>query len=132
MAATAPPEQALISVERGRAELLEGNHSRAEELAREALAQTEATEPGIAGAAYDLLARTALAQGDIDEARTRAGEAIGQLRGRCAPRYVRNAYLLLSEIEEAAGNLPEALEASRSAAEVGSGNPGHRHDAAWQ
>jgi tetratricopeptide (TPR) repeat protein len=112
----APPEMALITVERGRAAVQRGEIAEADRLAREALSETEATEPGIAGTAYALLARTAFERGDYDDARQHCAEAIEQIPGRSAPHHVKEVYELLSQIEEAAGDMPAALEAARRAA----------------
>jgi tetratricopeptide (TPR) repeat protein len=112
----APPEMALITVERGRAAVQRGEIAEADRLAREALSETEATEPGIAGTAYTLLARAAFERGEYDEARRHCAEAIEQIPGRSAPHHVKEVYELLSEIEEAAGDMPAALEAARRAA----------------
>jgi tetratricopeptide (TPR) repeat protein len=115
-ATVAPPEMALITVERGRAAVQRGEIAEADRLAREALSETEATEPGIAGTAYALLARAAFERGEYDAARQHTGDAIEQIPGRSAPHHVKEVYELLSQIEEAAGDMPAALEAARRAA----------------
>jgi tetratricopeptide (TPR) repeat protein len=113
----APPELALISVERARHALLDGQHDQAEQLARAAIAETEATEPSIAGSAYLILARVAFGRDDLDEARMLCRSSIDLVEGTIATRHASDAYRLLSEVEETAGDLPAALEAARAAAD---------------
>jgi transcriptional regulator with XRE-family HTH domain len=120
----APPEMALITVELGRAALQQNNPDRAEQLARQALAETEATEPGIAGSAYALLAHVAFDRGDLGDARTLCNNAIEQIDHRSAPHHVAAAYRLLSKVEEADGDLEAALGAARQAAILSVNAPG--------
>ncbi len=116
--AVAGPEIAMVSVERARAHLQRGQLEEAESLARRALDETEATEPGIAGAAIAVLARVRLAEGDAAEAAILCREAIEHLRDRAAPHHLRETYELLSQAEEDAGNLHAALSAARQASSL--------------
>jgi tetratricopeptide (TPR) repeat protein len=117
----AAPEMALITVERGRSAVQQGDPDRAEQLARQALAETETTEPGIAGSAYALLARVAFERGDLDDARTLCRSAIEGIHQRSAPHHVADVYQLLSKVEEADGDLEAALAAARHAADLSVG-----------
>jgi tetratricopeptide (TPR) repeat protein len=110
----APVELALLSYERSRQALANGDIVAAKEHAEAALQRTEGTEPGYAGMAYGLLAEVALADGRLDDARFLCGEGIGLMADRAAPPYISRAYDTLSRVEEAAGNLEAALEALRS------------------
>jgi tetratricopeptide (TPR) repeat protein len=114
----APPEQALITLERARRALQQASPDEAEQLARQAITETEATEPGIAGSAYTILAQIALDHGDLHEARMLCTSAIDLIQTTIATRHAKNTYDLLSRIEEAAGDLPAALAAARRAAEL--------------
>jgi tetratricopeptide (TPR) repeat protein len=114
----APPELALITVDRARLALQRGDFSEAEALGRQALAETEATEPSIAGSAYAMLAAVALERDDVDEARLLCQSAIGLIDGHIATHHTKEAYQLLSRIEEQAGDLAAALEAARQAADL--------------
>lgn len=116
----APVELALLSIEQARAALAQDDLDAAEVHARRALDQTEATEPGMAGMAYSILAEIDLARGSLNDARFLAQQAIDRLGPTAAPHYVSHAYEVLSQIEEAAGDLPAALNAvrARPAAEV--------------
>jgi tetratricopeptide (TPR) repeat protein len=110
-AAGATPELATLSADRGRAALLAGDVEGAREAARLALAETGATEPGVAGSATLVLARAALHDGDLDEARFLCRSAIDLLEHTAAPRYVAEANQVLALVEQRAGNLPAALDA---------------------
>ncbi len=110
----APVELALLSYERSRQALANGDTAAAKEHAEAALRRTEGTEPGYAGMAYGLLAEVALADGRLDDARFLCQEGIGLMSDRAAPPYIARAYDTLSRVEEAAGNLGAALEALRS------------------
>jgi transcriptional regulator with XRE-family HTH domain len=110
----APVELALLSYERGRAALLQGDADAAKAHAETTLRRTEGTEPGYAGMAYALLAEVALADGLLDDARFLCQEGIRLMADRVAPPYVARAYETLSRVEEQAGNLEAALEALRS------------------
>jgi transcriptional regulator with XRE-family HTH domain len=112
----ARPELALVTAEQARAALMLGDLESADVLARGALAETESTEPAIAGSAYATLARAALARHDLDDARYLVLRAVDQLEGTVAPHYVAEAYDVLSRVEEEAGDLPAALQAARNAA----------------
>jgi transcriptional regulator with XRE-family HTH domain len=107
------PELALLDYERGRSALLDGRLDDAGRLARSGLDRTEATEPGTAGMLYMLLAKVALAQGELDEGRRLCQEAAGVLTGTVAVHYLDDVWQTLADIEEKAGNLPGALEALR-------------------
>lgn len=107
------PELALLDYERGRAALLDRRLDDAEGLARTGLARTEATEPGTAGMLYALLAKIALARGELDEGRRLCREAAGVLAGAVAVHYVDDVWQTLADIEERAGDLPAALAALR-------------------
>jgi tetratricopeptide (TPR) repeat protein len=117
----AGPELALVSVDRAKLALIRGEYGQAQQLAREGLSETEATEPGIAGQAYLVLAEVALHQSDIGEARTLSMAAVEVLGGRAAPHYQKEALQLLSQAEERAGNLDAALNAARQAADLAVG-----------
>ena len=110
----APVELALLSYERSRQALMNGDVAAAKEHAEAALQRTEGTEPGYAGMAYGLLAEVALADGRLDDARFLCREGISLMSDRAAPPYISRAYDTLSRVEEAAGNLEAALEALRS------------------
>jgi transcriptional regulator with XRE-family HTH domain len=114
----APPELALITVDRSRLAVQRGDFGEAEALARQALTETEATEPSIAGSAYAMLAAVALERDDVDEARLLCQSAIGLIDGHIATHHTKEAYQLLSRIEEQAGDLAAALEAARQAADL--------------
>src|SRR6185437_19291 len=86
--AGAAPELATLSADRGRAALIAGDVEGAREAARRALAETEATEPGVAGSATLVLARAALHDGELDEARFLCRSAIELLEHTAAPHYV--------------------------------------------
>jgi transcriptional regulator with XRE-family HTH domain len=107
------PELALLDYERGRSALLDGRLDEADRLARAGLDRTEATEPGTAGMLYMLLAKVALARGELDEGRRLCNEAAAVLRGTVAGHYLDDVWQTLADIEEKAGNLPEALAALR-------------------
>lgn len=107
------PELALLDYERGRSALLGGRLDDADRLARAGLDRTEATEPGTAGMLYLLLAKIALARGELDEGRRLCTEAAAVLRGTVAGHYLDDVWQTLADIEEKAGNLPEALAALR-------------------
>jgi tetratricopeptide (TPR) repeat protein len=109
--AGATPELATLSADRGRAALLAGDVEGARAAARRALAETEATEPGVAGSATLVLARAALAEGDLDEARFLSRSAIELLEHTAAPHYVAEANQVLALVEQRAGNLEAALDA---------------------
>jgi transcriptional regulator with XRE-family HTH domain len=117
----ARPELALVSIDRAKLALIRNDYGRAGQLARDALSDTEATEPGIAGQAYLVLARVALEGDSIDEARTLCMAAVAGLAGRAAPHYQKEALQLLSHAEERAGNLDAALQAARQAADLAVG-----------
>jgi tetratricopeptide (TPR) repeat protein len=109
--AGATPELATLSADRGRAALLAGDVEAARAAARRALAETEATEPGVAGSATLVLARAALAEGELDEARFLCQSAIELLEHTAAPHYVAEANQVLALVEQRAGNLEAALDA---------------------
>ena len=122
MAPTAArPEMALVTVEGARAALLAEDLDAAERLARRALDEIEATEPGIAGSAFATLAEVALAGGMLDDARFLAERAVEELGRTVAPQYVARALDTLSRVHEAAGDVPAALAAARRAAEQRAG-----------
>ena len=81
----APPELALITVDRARLALQRGDFSEAEALARQALAETEATEPSIAGSAYAMLA--AVATGTRRRGRGTASLPVSDWADRWPHRY---------------------------------------------
>jgi len=110
---TPAPELALLDYERGRSALLDGRHDDAEALARAGLDRTEATEPATAGMLYTLLAKVALARGELEEGRRLCQEAAGVLSGTVAVHYLDDVWQTLADIEEKAGNLPAALAALR-------------------
>jgi tetratricopeptide (TPR) repeat protein len=110
---TPAPELALLDYERGRSALLDGRLDDAEALARAGLDRTEATEPGTAGMLYTLLAKVALARGELEEGRRLCQEAAGVLSGTVAVHYLDDVWQTLADIEEKAGNLPAALAALR-------------------
>ena len=110
---TPAPELALLDYERGRSALLDGRLDDAEALARAGLDRTEATEPGTAGMLYTLLAKIALARGELEEGRRLCQEAAEVLAGTVAPHYLDDVWQTLADIEEKAGNLPAALAALR-------------------
>ena len=105
------PELAMLNAERGRSALLAGDISGAQAAARVALAETEATEPAVAGSACLVLARAALAEADLDEARFLCRRAIELLEGNAAPHYRAEAHQVLAVVEERAGNPAAALAA---------------------
>jgi len=107
------PELALLDYERGRSALLDGRLDDAERLARSGLDRTGATEPGTAGMLYTLLAKIALARGELDEGRRLCQEAAGVLAGTVAVHYLDDVWQTLADIEEKAGDLPAALSALR-------------------
>ena len=107
------PELALLDYERGRSALLDGRFDDADRLARAGLDRTGATEPGTAGMLYMLLAKVALARGELDEGRRLCQEAAGILAGTVAVHYLDDVWQTLADIEEKAGNLPGALAALR-------------------
>jgi transcriptional regulator with XRE-family HTH domain len=109
-----PVELALLSYERSRAALMQGDLDAAKVNAEEALRLTESTEPGYAGMADALLAEVALADGRLDDARELCQEGIRLMADRATPPHLARAYDTLSRIEEQAGNLEAALEALRS------------------
>jgi len=110
---TPAPELALLDYERGRSALLDGRLDDAEALARAGLDRTEATEPGTAGMLYTLLAKIALARGELEEGRRLCQEAAEVLAGTVAVHYLDDVWQTLADIEEKAGNLPAALAALR-------------------
>jgi tetratricopeptide (TPR) repeat protein len=110
-AAGAAPELATLSADRGRAALLAGDIEGARDAARRALAETGATEPAVAGSATLVLARAALHDGDLDEARFLCRSAIDLLDQHAAPHYVAEANQVLALVEQRAGNLQAALDA---------------------
>jgi transcriptional regulator with XRE-family HTH domain len=110
----APVELAVLSYERSRAALADGNIEAAKDEAAEMLRRTESTEPGYAGMAYGLLAEVALAEQRLDDGRFLSREGIRLMTDRAAPHYISRAYETLSRVEEQAGNLEAALEALRS------------------
>ncbi len=107
------PELALLDFERGRSALLDGRFDDAGRLARAGLDRTGATEPGTAGMLYALLAKVALARGELDEGRRLCQEAADVLTGTVAVHYLDDVWQTLADIEEKAGNLPGALAALR-------------------
>jgi len=109
--AGAAPELATLSADRGRAALIAGDVEGAREAARRALAETEATEPGVAGSATLVLARAALHDGELDEARFLCRSAIELLEHTAAPHYVAEANQVLALVEQRSGNFEAALEA---------------------
>jgi tetratricopeptide (TPR) repeat protein len=109
--AGAAPELATLSADRGRAALIAGDVEGAREAARQALTETAATEPGIAGAATLVLARAALHDGELEEARFLCHRAIELLEHTTAPHYVAEANQVLALVEQRSGNLEAALEA---------------------
>ncbi len=109
--AGAAPELATLSADRGRAALIAGDVEGAREAARRALTETAATEPGIAGAATLVLARAALHDGELEEARFLCHRAIELLEHTTAPHYVAEANQVLALVEQRSGNLEAALEA---------------------
>jgi tetratricopeptide (TPR) repeat protein len=114
LSAEAPVELALLSYERSRAALMEGDLDAAKEHAEETLLRAESTESGYAGMANALLAEVALADGRLDDARALCHEGIRLMTDRAAPPYIARAHETLSRVEEEAGNLEAALEALRS------------------
>jgi tetratricopeptide (TPR) repeat protein len=109
--AGAAPELATLSADRGRAALLSGDIEGARSAARRALAETGATEPGVAGSATLVLARAALAEGDLNEARFLCHSAVELLEHTSAPHYAAEANQVLAVVEQRAGNLEAALSA---------------------
>jgi tetratricopeptide (TPR) repeat protein len=109
--AGAAPELATLSADRGRAALLAGDVEGARRAARRALTETAATEPGVAGSATLVLARAALHDGDLDEARFLCRSAIELLEHTAAPHYVAEANQVLALVEQRSGNLEAALDA---------------------
>jgi transcriptional regulator with XRE-family HTH domain len=107
------PELALLDYERSRSALLGGRLDDADHLARAGLERTGATEPGTAGMLYTLLAKIALASGELEEGRRLCQEAAGVLAGTVAVHYLDDVWQTLADIEEKAGNLPAALAALR-------------------
>jgi transcriptional regulator with XRE-family HTH domain len=107
------PELALLDYERGRSALVDGRFDDADRFARAGLDRTDATEPGTAGMLYALLAKVALARGELDEGRRLCEEAAGVLTGTVAVHYLDDVWQTLADIEEKAGNLPGALAALR-------------------
>jgi transcriptional regulator with XRE-family HTH domain len=107
------PELALLDYERGRSALLDGRLDDADNLARSGLERTESTEPGTAGMLYTLLAKIALARGELEEGRRLCHDAAGVLAGTVAVHYLDDVWQTLADIEERAGNLPAALAALR-------------------
>jgi len=110
-AAGAAPELATLSADRGRTALLAGDVEGARVAARRALAETGTTEPAVAGSATLVLARAALHDGDLDEARFLCRSAIELLEDTAAPHYVAEANQVLALVEQRAGNLQAALDA---------------------
>lgn len=110
-AGAGPPELALLDAERGRSALLAGDLPGARSAARRALEETEATEPAVAGLACLVLARAALADAELDDARFLCGRAIELLEGTAAPHYLAEAHQVLAVVEERAGNPEAALAA---------------------
>ncbi len=109
--AGAAPELATLSADRGRAALLAGDIEGAREAARRALSETTTTEPGVAGHATLVLARAALHDGDLDEARFLCRSAIELLEHTAAPHYMAEANQVLALVEQRSGNLEAALDA---------------------
>jgi ATP/maltotriose-dependent transcriptional regulator MalT len=109
--AGAAPELATLSADRGRAALLAGDIEGAREAARRALSETTTTEPGVAGHATLVLARAALHDGDLDEARFLCRSAIELLEHTAAPHYMAEANQVLAVVEQRSGNLEAALDA---------------------
>jgi tetratricopeptide (TPR) repeat protein len=109
------PEVALLSYEQARQAMIEGNLERCEQLAREALDETEGTEPGTAGMAYTLLAKVAAKRGDLETALFIIHQALENLSGTTAAPYCADAYETLAEIAVDLGRTEEALEALRKA-----------------
>jgi tetratricopeptide (TPR) repeat protein len=109
--AGAAPELATLSADRGRAALIAGDVEGAREAARRALTETEATEPAVAGSATLVLARAALHDGELEEARFLCRSAIELLQDTAAPHYVAEANQVLALVEQRSGNLEAALEA---------------------
>ena len=85
-----------------------------------------ATEPGVAGSATLVLARAALHDGDLDEARFLCRSAIDLLEHTAAPHYVAEANQVLALVEQRAGNLRAALVGALERA--GGGRPGCRRN----
>jgi transcriptional regulator with XRE-family HTH domain len=110
----APVDLVRVSLERARVALARGDHAAAAGFAREALDRTESTEPGHAGTAYGVLARVALADGDLEDARFLCRRAIEEMTGRAPPHYIAEVYETLAEVEEEAGDLRAALAALRA------------------
>lgn len=109
--AGAAPELATLSADRGRAALIAGDVEGAREAARRALTETEATEPAVAGSATLVLARAAVHDGELEEARFLCRSAIELLQDTAAPHYVAEANQVLALVEQRSGNLEAALEA---------------------
>ena len=106
-------ELALLSYERGRAALLQGDLASARAHAETTLRRTEDTEPGTR--AWPMRCSPRSRSPRI--ASTTPGplqEGIRLMTDRAAPPYIARAYETLSRIEEQAGNLEAALEALRS------------------
>ncbi len=120
---TPAPELALLDYERSRSALVGGRLDEADELARAGLDRTGTTEPGTAGMLYTLLAKIALARGELEEARRLCHEAAGVLAGTVAAHYLDDVWQTLADVEETAGNLPAALAALRR---VTAGRPATR------
>ncbi len=110
-----PVELARLSLGRAQVALAQGDLEEAARRAREALERTEATEPGHAGTAYWLLAQVMLRRGDLNDARFLSQEAVQRLSDVGAPLYLRRAYETLAEVEQADGNLEEAIDALKLA-----------------
>ncbi len=96
---SAGPELALVSLEEARAAYLAGDIERSEEKARETLRETEATEPAVAAAAYRVLARAALADGRLDDARFLCAQALDSVQGPSAPYHRAESLHVLAEVE---------------------------------
>jgi tetratricopeptide (TPR) repeat protein len=106
-----------LSVERARALARLGQTDEAREAAREALDQTGAAEPAIAGSALTTLAELELSDGNLEEARQLCRESIALVDSAVPAHHLARAYEVLSRVEESAGDLQAALEAARMAAD---------------
>ncbi|HUZ84074.1 MAG TPA: tetratricopeptide repeat protein, partial [Gaiellales bacterium] len=122
-------ELASLALERARAALMGSDPAAAAEAAREALDHTEASEPSTAGGAYALMARVALAQGRLEDARFLCGRALEMLDGTAGPQHRGDVLRVLAMVEQRAGDLPAALDALWRSANPAEHPPAHRYGA---
>jgi transcriptional regulator with XRE-family HTH domain len=111
-----PIDLARNTLQRARADYLDGNLVRAEERCNSVLESTTAEAPLLAADAQALAGQVAAARGDAEGAKTAYRHAVFLLTGAGADRDAAQLWFELADLLEDVGDVEAAREAYRSAA----------------